>query len=75
LGIFLNMIGVVLIFFYGISPLLKMGKDGSQIFFLNEEEQKSSPKQKIRKTYKKMSNAGIISCIIGSILQLMIFII
>jgi hypothetical protein len=66
LGLTLNLIGVILIFFYGISPMIDT--DGNTYRITGEKDENEI--RKARK-YKCASRLGLILVIIGFIFQLL----
>lgn len=68
-GIFLNTIGVVLIFVYGLSPMI--GRDGYVKLYSNEEISNKKSKSSLKKgRYKKAAFAGLLLCVLGGALQI-----
>ena len=65
IGLVLGMIGVVLLFFYGISPMI----DSDGTVFLAAEQEDENEKKKAKK-YNCFSRLGLILIFIGFILQL-----
>ncbi len=73
IGLLLNILGLVLIFTYGISPFLKAGSSGHQYFYSNEQELKQSPLQKQKKRWFLLSLIGLLLSVSGNLLQISAF--
>lgn len=65
IGLVLGMIGVGLVFFYGISPMID--SDGA-VFMIAEHEDENEKKR--AKKYNCLSRLGLILIFIGFVLQL-----
>jgi hypothetical protein len=71
IGIFLNTLGVFLIFHFGISPYLKE-KDSPIIYFHSSEDARDK-KNKINRKKRRfsfLSRLGLWLCLFGGILQI-----
>ncbi|MDY0280313.1 MAG: hypothetical protein RBR35_07115 [Salinivirgaceae bacterium] len=67
-GIILNTVGVVLIFFFGLSPLVNTS--GELFVSKNAETLRNSKGIKLKKYYASIANVGIVLCILGGGMQL-----
>ncbi len=65
LGLIIDIIGVILIFCYGISPMLDV--NGS-VYFVSEQVDEDEKKKAMK--YKSLSRLGLMMVIVGFILQL-----
>ena len=65
IGLFLDLIGVILIFIYSISPML----DENGTTYMVGEQNNNIEKKKV-KTYKCLSRIGLILILIGFMFQL-----
>jgi hypothetical protein len=69
-GIILNIVGVIFIFVFGISPLTR--KDVPLWLFTSEEvNNKQNTLHKKNDRYKLLSRIGLLLCIIASIFQML----
>jgi len=71
-GIALNTLGIVLIFAYGLSPLVST--DGYLMMYQEDiiSDKKSKPNKK-KKRYFLLASTGLALCIIGNALQIIAF--
>jgi len=71
IGIVLNTKGMVLIFYFALSPYIKSVDFGHfNICPTNEEHNTDSKTYKKRKKYRLLSKIGLCLCIAGGILQI-----
>lgn len=66
-GIILNTVGVVLIFFFGLSPMIR--KDGALFVHQNRESFKVDKRHKKRQLYIKLALLGLWFCVLGGVLS------
>lgn len=64
IGVLLNTLGTVLVFAYGISPLIN--KDG-KVFLFNKKEH--SERQMNKVYFERRAKTGLIMCVLGNLLQ------
>jgi hypothetical protein len=70
-GVLANTIGVVLIFYYGLSPFLKQHDSGPVVLWTAEElSNLDSRMNKQKRRYFRRSRAGLLLCILGGVLQM-----
>lgn len=69
MGIALNTIGVVLIFRYGLSLLIR--QDGHTVIFGSAAEYKEDPRHAQKSLYEKLAMLGLVLCIAGGCLQIL----
>jgi len=70
-GVLLSTLGVVFLFYYGLSPYLKQQEHGQTM--LHNRDALNNPNSKLnvkKKEYKKLSKFGLWLCIVGGTLQL-----
>jgi MFS superfamily sulfate permease-like transporter len=71
IGILLSTMGVVLIYYFGLSPFLKSHESGYVMVYSREEIQDMESKENRRKRiYARLSNIGLLLCVLGGMLQI-----
>jgi hypothetical protein len=65
IGLLINLLGTIMIFYYGISPL--MSKDGGTYLYNNEEHKK---RQSARLSYEYRAKAGLVLAVVGGFIQI-----
>jgi hypothetical protein len=70
-GILLSTMGVVLIYYFGLSPFLKSHESGYVMIYSREELQDMESKENRRKKiYARLSNIGLLLCVLGGMFQI-----
>jgi hypothetical protein len=69
IGISLNIIGIVLIFVYGLSPFISTG---GYVMLHSEKviNDKNSPPNKRKRKYRRLAVTGLALCVTGNLLQM-----
>jgi hypothetical protein len=66
-GILLSTLGVVLIYYFGLSPFLKKHESGYVMIYSQEELQNKQSKENRRKRiYARLANIGLLLCVLGA---------
>ena len=70
-GVLLNTTGVILIYYFGLSPFLKSHESGYVMLYSREElENKQSKENRKKRIYLRTSNVGLLLCIFGGVIQI-----
>jgi len=67
-GILCNIIGIILLFYFALSPYLK-AMSGGTIYFHSDYEPPEMTKKRLN--YERLSKIGLWLCITGGVLQLL----